>query len=394
MSASIALSDTGHSIEDTGLHQVIDELSRSYLEAVPDAITRQALEASSVVRCVTEPLLARAHSGNCSPGHDGAAGRAAVRRVRDARGCSSTKRYAARSTAAWRRATPIRIASTAARRGPICRTGCSAPRARNHGAIPPISSFFSRIRCCARVFSRAAPSRWPSSLRRRPTRKPCCVSSRRMPRRSAMRSRRGGAITPAASASSGIVTGASAGSAIMVGASELNDAVVAADPVAAVWHRDVAARGAASALFCRRWLDRDVGESPSASQAASWVDLKRTYMEMRGTLQWVYTAVANLEPYAEVATKLGFRPLPDPTAEVGGQVLHSVILDMGPGSVDAWLADLVGAEITAEEIRASKMLDVDGSGAGLDVRPGEPDVVGVRRDGVLAGPSRKSRIPL
>jgi len=34
--------------------------------------------------------------------------------------------------------------------------------------------------------------------------------------------------------------------------------------------------------------------------------------------------------------------------------------DAGPGSVDAWLADLVGAEITAEEFRASKMLDVDG----------------------------------
>jgi DNA-binding response OmpR family regulator len=33
---------------------------------------------------------------------------------------------------------------------------------------------------------------------------------------------------------------------------------------------------------------------------------------------------------------------------------------MGPGSVDVWLADLVGAEIIAEEIRASKMLDVDG----------------------------------
>src|SRR5262245_38026852 len=30
MSASIALSDTGRSIEDTGLHRVIDELSRSY----------------------------------------------------------------------------------------------------------------------------------------------------------------------------------------------------------------------------------------------------------------------------------------------------------------------------------------------------------------------------
>ena len=57
MSASIVLSDPSRTIEETGLHQVIDELSRSYLEAVPDAITRRALEASSVVRCVTEPLL-------------------------------------------------------------------------------------------------------------------------------------------------------------------------------------------------------------------------------------------------------------------------------------------------------------------------------------------------
>jgi hypothetical protein len=32
-------------------------------------------------------------------------------------------------------------------------------------------------------------------------------------------------------------------------------------------------RGAA--LFSRRWLDRDVGEAPCASQAASWVDCKR-----------------------------------------------------------------------------------------------------------------------
>ena len=52
-----AVGPPGHTIEETGLHQIIDELSRSYLEAVPDAITRRALEASSVVRCVTEPLL-------------------------------------------------------------------------------------------------------------------------------------------------------------------------------------------------------------------------------------------------------------------------------------------------------------------------------------------------
>jgi len=146
----------------------------------------------------------------------------------------------------------------------------------------------------------------------------------------------------------------------MIRASDLNDAVAATDPIAAVWRRDVAPRGASSALFCRRWLDRDVGESPSPSQAAAWVDLKRTYTEMRGTLRWVYTAVANPAPYIDVATTLGFRPLPEPTIDVGGQTLYSILLDMGPGSVDAWLADLVGAEITAEEIRALRTLDVDG----------------------------------
>src|SRR4029079_12521761 len=57
MAASIVRSDPGRAIEDTGLRQVIDELSHSYFEAVPDAITQRALEASSVVRCVTEPLL-------------------------------------------------------------------------------------------------------------------------------------------------------------------------------------------------------------------------------------------------------------------------------------------------------------------------------------------------
>jgi hypothetical protein len=57
MATSIVLSEAGRTIEEAGLHQVIEALSHSYIEAVPDPITRRALEASSVVRCVTEPLL-------------------------------------------------------------------------------------------------------------------------------------------------------------------------------------------------------------------------------------------------------------------------------------------------------------------------------------------------
>jgi hypothetical protein len=145
----------------------------------------------------------------------------------------------------------------------------------------------------------------------------------------------------------------------MVRASDLNEAVDAADPVAAAWRRDVALRDPSAALFCRRWLDRELGEAPSPSQGACWVDLKRSYVEMRGKLRWVYTVIANPAPFGEMPARLGFRPLGEPTIEVGGQTLYSVMLDMGPGSVDAWLTELVGAEITAEEVESSKVLDVD-----------------------------------
>ena len=80
---------------------------------------------------------------------------------------------------------------------------------------------------------------------------------------------------------------------------------------------------------------------------------------MRGTLRWVYTVIANPEPFGDVPARLGFRPLAEPTIDVGGQTLYSVMLDMGPGSVDAWLTKLVGAEITAEEVESSKVLDVE-----------------------------------
>jgi DNA-binding winged helix-turn-helix (wHTH) protein len=153
--------------------------------------------------------------------------------------------------------------------------------------------------------------------------------------------------------------GATRGFCVRVRASDLHEAVDASDPVAAAWRRDVALRDPSAALLCRRWLDRDVGEGPCASLSAFFVDLKRSYMEMRGTLRWVYTVVANPAPFGDFGARLGFRPLADAATDVGGQILYSALLDMGPGSVDAWLAELMGAEITAEDIESSKRLDVD-----------------------------------
>jgi len=99
------------------------------------------------------------------------------------------------------------------------------------------------------------------------------------------------------------------------------------------------------ALFLRRWLSAQDGEAPSPVQAACWVDVKRKYLELRPNLRRVYLALCELEPYAAVAQKLGFRVL----GEASGDCYHSAVLDFGPSSVDGWLARLVAAELGVVE---------------------------------------------
>jgi len=359
MATSIVLSEPGRTIEEAGLHQVIEVLSRSYIEAVSDPITRRALEASSVVRRVTEPLLHAllpetpprdtmerlAALPFVEPGREGLfihdAVRSAVASSLATRDPDSHREYrraawaflqnrlrvAHGKTEPWRYTADLLFMI----QNPVLRDGFfpSGPQPLAvEPATPDDEPAVHRI-----VSETAAPEReallawWryhPDGFR-------------------IVRDRDGGAC----------------GFCVMIRASELNEAVDAVDPVAASWRRDVLLRDPSAALLCRRWLDRHVGEAPCASQGACWVDLKRAYVEMRGTLRWVYTVIANPEPFGDTPAKLGFRPLAEPTIEVGGQTLYSVMLDMGPGSVDAWLTELVGAEITAEEIESSKLLDVE-----------------------------------
>lgn len=356
MAASIVLSEPGRTIEETSLHQVIDQLSQSYIEAVPDAITRRALEASSVVRCVTEPLLHALLPGIAprdtmerlralpfvEPGREGLFIHDAVRyaiatslAARDPDAHREYRRAAwtylkdrlslALSAELWRYTADLLFLLE----NPVLREGFFPSGPHPLTVEPATPSDEAAVRDI--VATRSAPEldalmAWWHYHR---------------DRFHIARDRRGSVC----------------GFYVMVRGSELDEAVDAADPVAAKWRRDAAGRGPSRALFCRRWLDREVGEASCPTQAAIWVDLKRTYLEMRKTLRWVYMALSNPRPYAEVATRLGFRPLPDQTVEVGGQTLYSFVLDMG--SVDAWLTERVGAEITEERKDASKVLDVD-----------------------------------
>ena len=123
------------------------------------------------------------------------------------------------------------------------------------------------------------------------------------------------------------------------------------------------------AFFLRRWLSRDQGEGPSAVQAACWLDAKRKYLEMRPDLRQVYVTLRDLTPYLPAAAKLGFRVLAEAGTGSDAETYHSAMLDFGPASVDGWLARLVASELGVEEgrllDRAARELVMDGTRVGL-----------------------------
>jgi hypothetical protein len=54
------------------------------------------------------------------------------------------------------------------------------------------------------------------------------------------------------------------------------------------------------AVVYRKWLGREKGEAPSLVQAACWLDMKRTYVEMRRSLRRVYTSAWNVGHYEQI----------------------------------------------------------------------------------------------
>ena len=146
-------------------------------------------------------------------------------------------------------------------------------------------------------------------------------------------------------------TGAMAGFYCMAKPDDLGGDWMRFDPVARNWQAHLFARGRTAAvpsLFLRRWLSDREGEAPCPVQAAAWVDIKRTYLELRPQLRRVYLTLRDLQPYAAVATQLGFEVIDALAADLGGTNYHTALLDFGPGSVDGWICNLVAAELGVE----------------------------------------------
>jgi serine/threonine protein kinase len=124
------------------------------------------------------------------------------------------------------------------------------------------------------------------------------------------------------------------------------------DPILKLWWRHVNDNPVPEnqrVLFLRRWLSREHSEAPSPVQAACWLDIKRTYMELRPQLRCVYLTVIDLPTYAPVAVKLGFNPISEAALDMDGRTYHTALLDFGPASVDGWLSGLVADELGIEE---------------------------------------------
>ncbi len=102
------------------------------------------------------------------------------------------------------------------------------------------------------------------------------------------------------------------------------------------------------ALFIRRWLATENGEAPSPVQAACWLDIKRTYIELRQYLRRVYVTLHDPGPYFPVWKTLGFKVLDHIDVQLDGKRYFSAVVDFGSSLVGGWLSSLVDAEIGIE----------------------------------------------
>ncbi|HEV2401322.1 MAG TPA: winged helix-turn-helix domain-containing protein [Candidatus Sulfotelmatobacter sp.] len=148
---------------------------------------------------------------------------------------------------------------------------------------------------------------------------------------------------------------------VAIVASRVHKNVIAKDPLAASWTRDLPrSEDRAATLWIRRSLDRDTGEGPSSGQAACWLDIKRTYLELRPRLRWIYTCYCEAEFYRRSFEQLGFRMMDEGRPLIDRAMQHTFRLDMGLDSVDGWLGNLLAQETgtaTEDAERYAPLLD-------------------------------------
>lgn len=336
-------------IEDTAIVRVLATLTETWLADVRDPLTRQVLDAASVVRVVTVPLL-RAMLPGAAPqdafdrlralplaqmSREGLNVHDAVKHaVAELFRAADPSRYRAYRRAAWRHL--LAESRTAGRpefwrytadilyllENPLVREAFFPSDAAEQHVVEPARAGDGDA--ILRIVERHEGARGARALaawwRRRP---------------SAFHVVRG-------------ADGGVRGFYCMAEAGAVGPLLRRDDPVLAQVMTYLASAPVARderVLLCRRWLADEEGEAASSPRAATWLDIKRTYMELRPHLRRIVVTLTDPGPVEAFFNRLGFRLLPEHAVPLDGRRYHSAVLDFGPQSVDGWLAGIVASEL-------------------------------------------------
>ncbi|MGG6242067.1 winged helix-turn-helix domain-containing protein [Nodosilinea sp. AN01ver1] len=127
---------------------------------------------------------------------------------------------------------------------------------------------------------------------------------------------------------------------------QVPEALLLADPINQFWWQALQANPVPAGqrvFFIRRALGKLTGEALSKIQAACWLDAKRLYLEHLDTLRRVYIVFQSIDEQGPIVEKLSFRPLGN-GIELEGQLYYCYCLDFGPQQVMGWLSGLVDAQ--------------------------------------------------
>jgi len=106
-----------------------------------------------------------------------------------------------------------------------------------------------------------------------------------------------------------------------------------------------------------------------SATARLWLDVKRVYLELRPHLRRLYLSVPDVDSALPALAPLGFAALPGAPVQIGDDPHWTLMNDFGPGSIDAWLREVVGRELAADEPPvldlAERRLMLDGRGVDL-----------------------------
>lgn len=141
---------------------------------------------------------------------------------------------------------------------------------------------------------------------------------------------------------------------------DIPHALAGGDPVVEAWRAHLRADPVpreAAVLGVRFTRVHPQAAGRAAAMAALWLDVKRDYLELRPHLRRIYVWGPGSTRVPAPLEHLGFVALPDAPG--------SIVLDFGPGSIDGWLTDVVGRELRDEE---DARLDAAGRELVLDGR--------------------------